>query len=313
MLGYLFRLPGTSLTCGACHVTSSENKWEAKVWFTAPPEFFFFTKSTPKRTWGHNFATVNHVETKLCKCHHKHDVPVSSDHNHIDMSKYEWITAVYTWVKFDNVCHRRNGLLFSYSNWTQQFPATDIKHVMILDYLFSEGRYATVAVLQYNHNGNDNILFSGDQKIGLFWFFVAYKVVKYNTFPRWPFWASAILNVVLKWWIYWLHWLIITKLGIRLLHNAMKVIKTFRGSATVLPKSIMQFYLFCFAALPTECPFFVLHGLFFAACSYIIICFAHVWITYVYPLHKSLGVQQSNKPTVRFVLRFMGHVSVWFV
>ena len=212
--------------------------------FGLPPllNFFFFTKSTPKRTWGHNFATVNHVETKLCKCHHKHDVPVSSDHNHIDMSKYEWITAVYTWVKFDNVCHRRNGLLFSYSNWTQQFPATDIKHVMILDYLFSEGRYATVAVLQYNHNGNDNILFSGDQKIGLFWFFVAYKVVKYNTFPRWPFWASAILNVVLKWWIYWLHWLIITKLGIRLLHNAMKVIKTFRGSATVLPKSIMQFF-----------------------------------------------------------------------
>ena len=37
-----------------------------------------------------------------------------------------------------------------------------LRHVMILVYLFSEARYVTVAVEQYNHNGHDNVSFSGD-------------------------------------------------------------------------------------------------------------------------------------------------------
>ena len=76
------------------------------------------------------------------------------------------------------MCHKRNGFLFVYSNGTQQLPVLkmahwektgsvevqgrrfesiqNLKHVMILVYLFSEARYATVAVEQYNDNGHDN-------------------------------------------------------------------------------------------------------------------------------------------------------------
>ena len=38
----------------------------------------------------------------------KHVIKSSSDHNHLDMLKYDSITAVYTWIKSDNTCHRRN-------------------------------------------------------------------------------------------------------------------------------------------------------------------------------------------------------------
>ena len=58
----------------------------------------------------------------------------------------------------------------------------------------------------------------------------------------------------------------------RLLHNAMKVIKTFRGSATALPKSIMQFLKSKHFLLVLLCFLSYCISIFCAACYYICTC-----------------------------------------